>query len=223
MIVLHHLERSRSHRVAWMLEELGLEYELRRYQRDPATMLAPAALRAVHPMGKSPVLTADGLTLAESGAILEYLVERHGGGRFAPAPGTPARLQYTYWMHFAEGSAMPYLVMALVFDRVEHARMPFFARPVARSIAQRVRTGFIAPNVERMLDHVDAQLDPGPWICAEAFTAADVQMGFPLEAALARWPGAGKRARLAAYVERLRARPAYRRAAERTGGFEPLG
>lgn len=222
MIVLHHLERSRSHRVAWMLEELGLDYELRRYARDPKTLLAPDTLRAIHPMGKSPVLTDGDVTLAESGAILEYLVDRHGRGRFAPAAGSGELLRYRYWMHFAEGSAMPYLVMALVFDRVEHSPMPFFARPVARAIARRVRSGFIAPNVERMLDHVEAELADRHWLCGDAFTAADIQMSFPLEAAAARWPGADTRPRIAAYLERLRARPAYGRAAGRAGGFEPL-
>jgi glutathione S-transferase len=222
MIVLHHLERSRSHRVAWMLEELGLDYELQAYARDPKTLLAPDSLRQVHPMGKSPVLTDGGLVLAESGAILQYLVDRHGGGRFAPPPGSPELVRYHYWMHFAEGTAMPYLVMALVFSRIESAPMPFFARPIARAIAGKVRAGFVAPNVERMLDHVEAELAARTHLCGEEFSAADVQMCFPLEAAQARWRGAAGRSRTAAYLESLRQRPAYRRAAERAGGFEPL-
>ena len=129
MIVVHHLNNSRSQRVLWLLEELGVPYEIKRYQRDAKTMLAPPELRAVHPLGKSPVIQDGAVTLAESGAILEYLVERHGAGRLAPAPGTPERLRYTYWMHFAEGSAMPPLLLKLVFDRIERAPMPFFARP----------------------------------------------------------------------------------------------
>ena len=220
MIVVHHLERSRSHRVAWMLEELGLDYELRIYARDPATMLAPEALRAVHPLGKSPVITDGPLTLAESGAILEYLVDRYGGGRFAPPPGTPERLRYTQWMHFAEGSAMPYLVMKLVFDRIERAPMPFFARPVARAIAGRARAGFVMPNIQRMLAYVEGELAGRDWFAGE-FSAADVQMSFPLEAAAARG-AAGGHPRIAAFLERIHARPAYRRAAERAGGFSPL-
>jgi glutathione S-transferase len=221
MIVLHHLERSRSHRIAWMLEELGLEYELRRYARDRATMLAPESLRAVHPLGKSPVITDEGAAIAESGAILEYLVDRYGEARFKPPAGSPERLRYTYWMHFAEGSAMPYLVMSLVFDRITRAPMPFFARPIARAIVQRVRSGFLAPNLERVLDHVEQELEGRTWLCGDAFTAADVQMSFPLEAAQARWP-AGARPLITAYLARMKARPAYGRAVERGGGFEPL-
>jgi glutathione S-transferase len=139
MIVLHHLNNSRSQRILWLLEELGVEYEVKRYQRDAKTMLAPPALRAVHPLGKSPVLTDGDLTLAESGAIIEYLVERYGEGRFIPAAGTPERLRYTFWLHYAEGSAMPPLLMALVFHRIETAPMPFFVRPIARSIVKKVR------------------------------------------------------------------------------------
>ena len=220
MIVVHHLERSRSHRIAWMLEELGLDYELRTYRRDPKTLLAPESLRAVHRLGKSPVITDGDLTLAESGAILEYLVDRYGAGRFAPAPGTPERTRYTYWMHFAEGSAMPYLEMKLVFDRIEGAPLPFFARPVARAIAGRAKAGFVMPNIERMLAHVEAELGDAEWF-AGGFGAADVQMSFPLEAAAARQATAGL-PRIAAFLARIQARPAYRRAAERAGGFSPL-
>src|ERR1700759_2533125 len=131
MIVVHHLNNSRSQRVLWLLEELGLEYEVKRYQRDRKTMLAPPSLREVHPLGKSPVVVDGGDTLAESGAVLEYLVDKYGGGRLKPAGG-PARLRYTYWMHYAEGSAMPPLLLKLVFDRIERAPMPFFVKPIAR-------------------------------------------------------------------------------------------
>ena len=119
MIVVHHLNNSRSQRVLWLLEELGLDYEVKRYQRDPKTMLAPASLKAVHPLGKSPVITDGANTIAESGAIIDYLVERYGNGRLVPAAGTPDKLRWTYWLHFAEGSAMPPLLMKLVFDKIE--------------------------------------------------------------------------------------------------------
>src|SRR3954470_1149147 len=135
MIVVHHLNNSRSQRVLWLLEELQLPYEIRRYERDPKTMLAPPELRAVHPLGKSPVISDGDLTLAESGAILEYLADRYGAGVLAPPPGTPERLRYSYWMHYAEGSLMPPLLLKLVFDRVQKADMPFFIKPVARGIA----------------------------------------------------------------------------------------
>ena len=136
MIVVHHLNNSRSQRVLWLLEELGLDYEVKRYQRDPKTMLAPASLQAVHPLGKSPVITDGANTIAESGAIIDYLVERYGNGRLIPAAGTPDKLRWTYWLHFAEGSAMPPLLLKLVFDKVESSPMPFFVKPIARHCQQ---------------------------------------------------------------------------------------
>ncbi len=222
MITVHHLNNSRSQRILWMLEELGLEYDIKRYQRDPATALAPEALRAVHPLGKSPVLTDGGLTLAESGAILEYLVDRYGGGGFAPPVGSPERRRYTYWMHFAEGSAMPYLVMKLVFDRIESAPMPFFARPVARAIAGKVKKSFVMPNIERNLAHAERELAAGEWFAGRDFSAADVQMSFPLEAAAAR-ADLSSHPRITAFLARIHERPAYRRALDRGGEFKLPG
>ncbi len=219
MIVLHHLNNSRSQRVLWLLEELGLDYEIRRYQRDPKTMLAPESLRAVHPLGKAPIITDGSLTLAESGAILEYLVDRYGGGRLAPAVGTPERLRYTYWLHYAEGSAMPPLLLKLVFDRVETAPMPFFAKPIARAIAGRAKTSFIEPQLALHLAYLEAELGKHRWFAGNEFTAADIQMSFPLEAAEARAGLDASRPKLTAFLDRIRARPAYRRAIERGGAF----
>jgi len=222
MVVVHHLNNSRSQRVLWLLEELGLAYEVRRYQRDAKTMLAPPELRAVHPLGKSPVIQDGEVTLAESGAILEYLVGRHGNGRLIPAAGTPERLRYTYWMHFAEGSARPPLLMKLVFDRIERAPMPFFVRPVARAIARRARGGFVQPNIDRSLDFMEGELANSDWFAGAQFSAADVQMSFPLEAAQVRGGLDAKRPRLMAFLERIHARPAYRRAIEKGGAYALL-
>ena len=219
MIVVHHLNNSRSQRVLWMLEELGVPYEIKRYQRDAKTMLAPPELKSVHPLGKSPVIQDGAVTLAESGAILEYLVERHGAGRLAPAPGTPERLRYTYWMHFAEGSAMPPLLLKLVFDRIERAPMPFFARPIARAIARRAKEGFVQPNIDRNLDYMESELARRPWFAGETFSAADIQMSFPLEAAQARGGLDERRPRLVEFLARIHARPAYGRAIERGGAY----
>jgi glutathione S-transferase len=219
MIVVHHLNNSRSQRVLWLLEELGLEYEIRRYQRDPKTMLAPASLRAVHPLGKSPVITDGSLTLAESGAIMEYVVEHHGGGRLAPAAGTPERMRYTYWLHYAEGSAMPPLLMKLVFDRIETAPMPFFAKPIAKAIARRARSSFIEPQIALHLTYLEAELGKHRWFAGNEFTAADIQMSFPLEAAAAGVGLDASRPKLAAFLDRIHARPAYLRALERGGDF----
>jgi glutathione S-transferase len=222
MIVVHHLNNSRSQRLLWLLEELGLKYEIKRYQRDPQTMLAPASLREVHPLGKSPVVTDGDLTLAESGAIMEYLLERYGGGRLVPPAGTTERLRYTYWMHFAEGSAMPPLVMKLIFDRMEKGPMPFFVRPVARGIAGRVKRGFIEPNINRQLDFMEAELGKSAWFAGGEFTAADIQMSFPLEAAAARGGLDARRPKLMEFLGRIHAREPYRTALERGGEFKLL-
>lgn len=219
MIIVHHLNNSRSQRVLWLLEELGLEYDIKRYERDPKTMLAPVELQAVHPLGKSPVITDDGMTLAESGAILEYLVQRHGVGRFAPAQGTQARLRYTYWMHYAEGSAMPPLLLKLVFDRIEKGPLPFFVRPIARAIAGKAKSSFVEPQIARHLDYLEAELGMHAWFAGDEFTAADIQMSFPLEAAAARAGLDARRPKLMDFLERIHARPAYRRALERGGEY----
>ncbi|HUJ88305.1 MAG TPA: glutathione S-transferase [Burkholderiales bacterium] len=221
-IVVHHLNNSRSQRVLWLLEELGLPYEVKRYQRDPKTMLAPPELRAVHPLGKSPVIEDGGLKLAESGAILEYLAGRYGEGKLVPAAGTPERLRYTYWMHFAEGSAMPPLLMKLVFKRLESGPMPLFVRPVARGIARRVLESFVEPNLVRNLDFMEGELRERPWFAGADFSAADIQMSFPLEAAAARGGLDASRPKLTGFLARIHARPAYRRAIEAGGAYELL-
>ncbi len=222
MIVVHHLNNSRSQRVLWLLEELSLPYEIKPYQRDPKTMLAPPELRKVHPLGKSPVVEDGELRLAESGAILEYLAGKYGEGRLSPRPGTPERLRYTYWMHFAEGSAMPPLVMKLVMDRMKTAPMPFFARPVARAIADRALNGFVLPNLQRNLDFMEAELGKSEWFAGAQFSAADIQMSFPVEASRARGGLDEKRPQLMSFLQRIHSRPAYARALERGGKFELL-
>jgi glutathione S-transferase len=222
MIVVHHLNNSRSQRVLWLLEELGVPYEVKRYQRDAKTMLAPPELRAVHPLGKSPVITEGELTLAESGAIIEYLVSRYGAEKLIPREGTPERLRYTYWMHFAEGSAMPPLLMKLIFDRIEKGPMPFFARPIARAIAGKAKSSFVQPNIDRTLDFMEAELGKHPWFAGLAFTAADIQMSFPLEAAASRGGLNEGRPNLWTFLKRIHERPAYHRALETGGKYELL-
>jgi len=219
VIVVHHLNNSRSQRVLWLLEELKLPYEIKHYQRE-ASGLAPKSLEAVHPLGKSPVITDDGTTVAESGAILEYLVETHGNGRLVPAAGTPERLRYRYWMHYAEGSAMPPLLLKLIFDKVETGPMPFFAKPIARAISAKVKASFITPNIKRHLDFMEGSLKEGPWFTGKAFSAADIQMSFPVEAAAARGGLDKSRPRLVDFLKRIHARPAYQLALERGGPYE---
>jgi glutathione S-transferase len=218
VITVHHLNNSRSQRVLWLLEELGVDYDIKRYQRDPQTMLAPAALREVHPLGKSPVITDGPLTLAESGAIVEYLAETHG--KLVPPVGSPQWRRYRYWMHYAEGSMMPPLLMKLVFNRIERAKAPFFVRPVARAIAQKAKKSYVEPQIALHLDYLEAELGKSTWFAGEEFSAADIQMSFPVEAAAARGGLDARRPRLMAFLERIHARPAYRKALERGGEFK---
>ena len=219
MITVHHLNDSRSQRVLWLLEELGLPYEIKKYQRDAKTMLAPPELTQVHPLGKSPVITDDDVTVAESGAIIEYLIERYGNGRLVPAIGTPERLRWRYWLHFAEGTAMSPLLMKLVFERVKVSPMPFFVRPIARGIADKVLTILVEPNLKRQLDFMEAELGKSEWFAGDTFSAADIQMSFPIEASAQRAGLNASRPKLMAFLKRIHARPGYRRALERGGPY----
>lgn len=224
MIVVHHLNNSRSQRVLWLLEELSVPYEIKRYQRDAKTMLAPPELRAIHPLGKSPVLTDGNLTLAESGAIVEYLVEMYGNAdscaTLSPAHGTPDYLRYRYWLHYAEGSLMPPLLLKLVFDKIEKSPMPFFVKPIAKAISGKAKSSFIMPQINTHLDYLEAELGKSAWFVGDEFTAADVQLSFPIEAAAARGGLDASRPQLMDYLQRIHARLPYQRAVERGGAYE---
>lgn len=215
-LTVHHLNNSRSQRVLWLLEELEVPYALERYQRDPATMRAPASLRAVHPLGKAPVVTDGAHTVAETGAILEYLLDRHDTRGLRPAPGSEAHLRYRYWLHFAEGSAMPPVVMTLVLRRLP-SQLPLLLRPIGRAISKGVEKGYLAPQVADNLRLMESALQEG-WFAGDAFSAADIQMSFPVEATAARF-GPQPYPRLADWLSRIQARPAYRRALEKGGPY----
>jgi glutathione S-transferase len=219
MIIVHHLENSRSQRVLWLLEELGLPYEIVHYKRDATTMLAPPELLAVHPLGKSPVITDGDSTVAETGAIVEYLLDQYGGGRLLPVPGTPEALRYRYWLHFAEGSAMPPLLLTLIFDRIANAPMPFFIKPVARGISNKVMNLMVRPNLKRQLDFMESELGRSPWFAGAALTGADIMMSFPLEAAAQRAGLDAGRPKLMAFLKSIHARPAYKLALKRGGPY----
>jgi glutathione S-transferase len=221
-IVVHHLENSRSQRVLWLLEELGLPYELKKYARDANTMRAPESLRAVHPLGKSPVVTDGERTVAESGAVLQYLVDRHGAGKLAPVNGTEERVRYEYFLHYAEGSLMPLLLLRLVFSRIPRGPMPFFVRPVAKAICQKADAATAGRELGTHLDFLEAELGRRQWFAGPEFTAADIQMSFPLEAATARAGLDAKRPKLTDFLKRIHARPAYQRALERGGPYSLL-
>ncbi len=219
MIVVHHLNNSRSQRVLWLLEELGLPYEIQKYERDPQTMLAPPSLLKVHPLGKSPVITDGGVTVAESGAIIEYILETYGHGRLVPAVGTPERLRWRYWLHFAEGSAMSPLLLKLIFDKIATSPMPFFVKPIARGISNKVQTMMVSPNLKRQLDFMEAELGKSEWFAGSEFSAADIQMSFPVEAAAQRAGLDATRPKLMAFLKRIHARDAYQKALERGGPY----
>ena len=224
MITVHHLNNSRSQRVLWLLDELGVPYDVKRYERDSKTMLAPPELKAIHPLGKSPVITDGKITVAESGAIMEYLLDAYGKGQDAsglrPPAGTPERLRFTYWMHYAEGSAMTPLLLALIFGRLPKAPMPFFVKPVAKGIAAGAMKSFIQPQINAHLDYMEAELGKSEWFAGDVFSAADIQMSFVLEAAAARGGLNASRPRLAAFLTRIQARPAYKEALERGGPYK---
>lgn len=219
MITVHHLEDSRSQRVLWLLEELELEYSIELYKRDPKTMLAPESLKKIHPLGRSPVVEVDGQVIAESGAIIEYLVGRHGEGRLIPPEGSDARLRYSYWLHYAEGSLMPFLLLKIVFDRLGKPPMPLIMRPAAALIAAGVKGKFITPRIDEHLDYIEGELAQREWFAGNELTAADIQMSFPLEAAAARAGIGAGRPHIQAFVDRIHARAAYKRALERGGPY----
>ncbi len=222
MLTVHHLENSRSQRILWLLEELGLDYEIKRYGRDTETKLAPPELRDIHPLGKAPVIDDDGLVVAESGAIVEYLVGKYDDGTLLPEEGTPERLAYTYWLHYAESSLMPLLLLSLVMNLVE-TKPPALVRPIARKIAGGVRDAYLDPNLERHLDFVESTLQESTWFCGEQMTAADCQMSFAIEAAEVRTDLREHYPHLAGFLERIRARPAYKAALDRGGHYELMG
>ncbi|OFX03091.1 MAG: glutathione S-transferase [Alphaproteobacteria bacterium RIFCSPHIGHO2_12_FULL_63_12] len=219
MITVHHLENSRSQRVLWLLEELALPYQVKRYERDKKTNLAPKELLKVHPLGKSPVIEDAGAVIAETGAIIEHVVDNYGQGRLVPAKGTDDYRRYKYWMHAAEGSYMPPLVMELFLTRMETAKMPFFAKPIAKKLTQGVRDAYLTHTTKALFDYLDAELGKSDWLAGKDFTAADIIMSFPAEASLQRVAAAKSAKNLKAYVGRLHARPAYKRALEKGGPY----
>ena len=220
MLTVHHLNNSRSQRVLWLLEELGVEYEIKHYQRDPKTSLAPPELKQVHPLGKSPVVTDGDVTVAETGAICEYLVDKYGAERLKPAAGTEAARRYSYFLHYAEGSLMPPLLLKLVFNKVETSPVPFFVKPIVKGIAGKVNDGFINPQIKLHLDYLEAELAQRDWFAGDAFSAADVMLSFPLEASASRGGLNSSRPRLMDFLKRIHARPGYIKALERGGPYD---
>ncbi len=223
MIILHHLNNSRSQRILWLLEELNLEYEVKHYQRDSVTNLAPNTLTLMHPLGKSPILTDGEITVAESGAIIEYLVgtyhETSVGQLVDPQRGCEVHRQYTYWLHFSEGTLMPPLVAKLVLDRVRTNAKPFFVKAIANKIVDKLMAAYYGPIIAKNMDYIESHLAHNAWFAGEELSGADIQMSFPLEAAVAR--GNGKNfPNITNFVDKVHARPAYQAALEKGGKYD---
>ena len=223
MLTVHHLEHSRSQRVLWLLEELEVEYEIRHYARDRKTRLAPSELKTVHPLGKSPVITDGSRTIAETGAIIEYLLDEYGDGRLRPATDTSEFLDYRYWLHAAEGSIMPLLVMQLVFNATTEKPVPFFIRPITGAVAKQVGRAYINPGISAALGLMESTLADQDWFAGDSLSGADIMLSFPVEAAFVRTAKPAEYPRLHAFMERYQARPAYRRALDRGGPYELMG
>lgn len=219
MLTVHHLENSRSHRILWLFEELELDYEIEQYSRDPETEMAPEALKEVHPLGKAPVVTDGERAVAESGAIIEYVLDEHADGRLRPERGTEEYERYRYWMHYAEGTAMPPLLVRIVFSKLPE-QAPWLLSPVFKAIQSGVESEYIQPQMELHLDFWEAELEDREFIVGDEFTAADIQMSFPVEAAIEE-VDSSEYPRVQGLVDRLRERPGYRRAVERGGGWDP--
>ena len=221
MITVHHLDHSRSQRVLWILEELEVPYEIVTYQRDPKTMLAPESLTKVHPLGKSPVLVDGDKVVAESGAILEYLLETYGNGKLVPAKGTQAYLDYRYFMHYAEGSLMPYLLLSLVFAKLKTAPAPFFVKPIMKKISSTLTELIVEPNIKRHLGFLAKHLETNKWFAGDELTAADIQMSYAIDALVTRAQQLGVSQKIVDLADRMHARPAYQRAVAKGGPVMP--
>jgi len=205
MIEVHHLNNSRSQRILWLLEELAAPYRIVKYQRDAKTMLAPPELKAIHALGKSPVIRDGEQVIAESGAIIEFLVEKYGAGKFVPPKDTPAFASYRYWMHYAEGSFMPPLLIKLYLSRIGEPAKPLLER--------------VDRQIQMHLDFIESELKSKSYVAGEEFTAADVQLSFPAEFALGRGDLQDRQPQLRRWLQRLHARPAYVRALEKGGTY----
>lgn len=220
MVVVHHLENSRSQRILWLLEELGIEYDVKRYNRDKKTSLAPPELRAIHPLGKSPVITDNGLVIAETGAVVEYLIDAYGNGRFKPAAGTPAFLQYRYWIHSAEGTYMPFFVMQLVLSMLTGPAVPFFIRPISKKLVGEIHKRFLGPNIKNNLDYMESVLAESEWFAGDELSGADFMMVFIAEAAQARGRVASDYPNIKSWLDKVHQRDGYQRGLERGGPYQ---
>ncbi|MAP95449.1 MAG: glutathione S-transferase [Ponticaulis sp.] len=221
MITVHHLENSRSLRILWLLEELGADYVIKTYPRDPATNLAPKDYQALHPLGKAPVVSDGDTMLAETGAILEHFFDKFADTPLRPAPGTPARTPYQYWMHASEGSLMSLLILGLFLTRMETAP-PFPIKQIVKMATSKVRELYHTPSLTKMYAYMNDVLEENDWFAGDALTGADIMMSYPVEAAIGRAGLDDRYPHVLAWMERVKAVPSYQRAVQKGGGLTPM-
>ncbi len=219
MITLHHLNNSRSQRILWLLEEIEANYQVKHYQRDSQSQLAPAELKQIHPLGKSPLISDDGKVIAESAVIIDYLINKYAPDWKQMDSTTEDAIQYNYWMHFAEGSLMPPLLLRLVFEKIKNSKMPFFIKPIANGISEKVLSSFVTPNITANLSFIENYLEDKQWFVGDQLSGADIQMSFPLEACVSRGIATEKQPNIIAFVKNLQQRPAYQRALQQAGDY----
>jgi len=216
MITLHHLEYSQSYRVLWLLEALGADYELKLYERDKTTRMAPADYKAVSPLGTAPVITDGELTMAETGAIFDYILDQYPESSLRPAANTAARTDYLFWLHAAQGSLMPMLLMSVVFQMLV-TRSPGFIRPLIKMVLSKASSAMVNPRVTLLLDKAEADLAATGWFAGESMTAADMMLSYPLESAQSKGLLKGKYPNCEAWVERIKQEASYQMAKEKDG------
>ena len=221
MITLHHLENSRSIRILWLLEELGVEYQLEHFRRDRDSDLAKNDFKKLHRLGKAPILTDGDLVLIESAAIIEYLIDTYANGRFKPHVATPERISYNYWMHAAEGSAMNLATVSLVLNRMD-SRVPFIIKPILKMVTKKVRESYIKPGMANFIDYIEEQLSQSSWFAGKEFSGADIQMGFVMTVLQARGGLDDKYPNAMRWLEQMAERPAFQAAMEKNGDFNLL-
>lgn len=220
MITVHHLTRSRSHRILWLLEELEIPYQFKIYQRHPVTQTAPPELVKIHPLGKSPVITDGKYTIAESGAIIEYIIDHYGKGQLRPQLGSDDYLKYQYYMHYTEGSLMPPLVLSLIFNMIPKQPMPFFIKPVMKEISRNIHKIYINPQIHLNLKFLESELEKNKWFSGSEFSAADIQISFAIMGVINGLGDNKNYPKLRQFIKSIQARPAYKKAIEKGGPVE---
>lgn len=221
MITVHHLENSQSIRILWLLEELGVDYHIQHYKREGPQTLAPEVFRKLHVIGTSPTISDGDLVLPETGAIMDYILDRHPSAILRPEPGSAQRTRYLYWLHATQASLMPLLLDALIFKRMV-SKVPFFIRPPVKLVVDKVRKAYLFNRYDRIMSFMDEELGMSTWLSGEELTAADIVMGYCLSVAEVRVGRLEGRPNVRRFLTQMRARPAFQRAMAKNGPFNPL-